>query len=85
MRYRNCIIHVLVCIAFAGCRIENNKRLEFALASADTNRTELEHVLEHYKNDTLKYMAARYLMENMPYHFTKDEYFVSPDGIRMLM
>ena len=46
--------------------------LEAALEQAGTNRAELEKVLRHYKDDTLKYRAACFLIENMPYHSYKE-------------
>lgn len=36
------------------------------------NRTELEKVLEHYKDDPEKYAAARFLIKNMPYRYGYD-------------
>lgn len=42
--------------------------LEYALKSAGDNRPELERVLAHYESDSLKYKAARFLIENMVYH-----------------
>lgn len=53
---------------------------EQALSMAGENRKELEKVLEHYKNDSLKLEAARYLVRNMPFHFSRMEYFLSPEG-----
>ncbi len=49
-----------------------HSRLQDALNAAGENRGELERVLEHFKNDpdTLKYSAAKFLIENMPYHYT---------------
>ena len=46
--------------------------LEQALEQAGTNRAELEKVLRHYRDDTLKYRAACFLIENMPYHSYKE-------------
>ena len=45
-------------------------RLNSALDQAGSNRDEMEKVLEHFKDDpdTLKYSAAVFLIENMPYH-----------------
>jgi hypothetical protein len=40
------------------------------LELAGSNRPELEKVLSHYKNDSLKLRAARFLIENMAYHYT---------------
>lgn len=47
--------------------------LERALKRAGDNRGELEKVLTHYRQrdeDSLKYKAACFLIENMPYHYT---------------
>lgn len=43
-------------------------KLEYALKLAGKNRAELEKVLTHYKNDSLKHRAAVFLIENMPYY-----------------
>jgi len=48
-------------------------RLDHALKLAGENRPELEKVLEHYKNDQLKYKAAVFLIENMPGHYSYDD------------
>ena len=51
------------------------------MALAGENRQELEHVLWHYKDDSLKLAAARFLIENMPYHFYEEEFYALPgDG-----
>ena len=45
--------------------------LERALQSSGNNRPQLEQVLRHYSRrhaDSLKYKAARFLIENMPGH-----------------
>lgn len=47
------------------------KPLEMALIQSGNNRKELEKVLNRYKqnpNDSLKYQAACFLIENMPYY-----------------
>ncbi len=44
--------------------------LEQALIVAGENRCELEKVLTHYKDDPLKLEAARFLIENMPGHYS---------------
>ena len=46
--------------------------LDFSLKVAGENRGELETVLAHFQNDpnSLKYKAARFIIENMPYHNT---------------
>lgn len=55
-------------ILISSCNDELNKSLEFA----DSNRVELEKVLEHFKDDSnpLKYRAACFIIENIPYHHT---------------
>lgn len=47
--------------------------MERALREAGDNRMELEKVLAYYRDDTLKYQAACFLIENMP-----DQYAVLP-------
>jgi hypothetical protein len=47
--------------------------IEETLRFAGNNREELEKVLEHYNHrgaDSLKYLAACFLVENMRYHYT---------------
>ncbi len=48
-----------------------NPNLDYALEQAGENREEIEKVLEHFRNDpdTLKYSAAKFLIENMSYHY----------------
>jgi hypothetical protein len=66
----------LVILILGSCLLISCKKyspLDKALIFAEENRTELEKVLEYYslnKSDSLKYKAACYLIENMPYHFT---------------
>lgn len=51
-----------------SCKPANNK-LEYALKASSSNRKELERVLSHYQDDSLKLEAAVFLIENMPGHF----------------
>lgn len=44
--------------------------MKYALEAAGDNRSELEKVLAHYKDDSLKYNAAVFLIENMPGHYS---------------
>lgn len=62
------------------CSCNKNKQLEYALQTAQKNRIELDAVLRYYKNDSLKLHAAQFLIKNMPYHFSQEEYFISPSG-----
>jgi len=69
---KNSIQITLLIFVLIGCT-KQSSRLEQALNFAGNNRTELEKVLDHYKNkpaDSLKYRAACFLIENMPYHFS---------------
>lgn len=61
------VVIMALAISLAGCRSD----VGYALKCAKGNRGEIEKVLEHFKDDpnTLKYKAARYLVENMPYHY----------------
>lgn len=44
--------------------------LEYALRQAGSNRTELEKVLDYYADDSLKLEAAKFLISNMPGHYS---------------
>ena len=55
--------------------LTGENRLEQVLILAGENRSELEKVLDHYKRDdqdSLKYKAAVFLIENMPGSFSSD-------------
>lgn len=56
-------------ILFAACSQGKDRKLMSALDFAGQNRAELEEVLAHYKNEPEKLAAARFLIENMPYHY----------------
>lgn len=62
----NRFIYIVFCV-FISCE---NSQLEYSLDFAQSNRKELEKVLDHYKSDSLKLKAARFLIENMPQHFS---------------
>jgi len=63
-------------LTFISCK-NSDSYLKYALEAAKDNRPELEKVLNHYKEDPLKYKAAVFLIENMPGHFS-----YAGDGIR---
>ena len=70
-------------ILSAGCR---HTDLENALRQAGENRSQLEQVLDHYRNDSLKYKAACFLIANMPGHYSYggevlDAYYFSVDSL----
>lgn len=65
-------IFINIVLVFGNCT-KADFYLESALMSAGSNRAELERVLEHYSMhaaDSLKYRAACFLIENMPYHYS---------------
>lgn len=74
------LLYTLVSFCLFACSQETDKELEQALQLSGKNRAELEAVLNHFKNDSLKLKAACYLIRNMPYHYSKEEYYLSPDG-----
>lgn len=73
---------VFLIYLLSSCSISKTDKvnIEQVLSMSGENRSELEKVLEYYKNDTLKLKAAQYLILNMPFHFSKVEYFLSPEG-----
>ncbi|WP_434502709.1 hypothetical protein [Prevotella sp.] len=64
------VYFVCICIIAIMASCESN--LDIALKDAGKNRQELEKVLNHFKDDPnhLKYKAAKFLIENMPYHYS---------------
>ena len=65
-------IMTLGILLLAGCLMSCDHIPEQALRQAGDNRAELEKVLAHFKDnpDPLKYRAAKFLIEGMPYHYT---------------
>lgn len=62
---------ILLISGLVSCQnFKKDKQLSFALERAGENRHELEQVLKHYENDSLKYQAACFLIENMPGHYS---------------
>ena len=53
-----------------SCVKPEDKALEEALAFAGDNRPEMEKVLAHYEGDSLKLEAAKFLIRNMPGHYS---------------
>lgn len=78
--WREGVALIAFLLGITSCSLQDNDRLEKALRAAGTNRVQLEAVLNHYRSDSLKEEAARFLIENMPYHYSSEEYFVSPEG-----
>ena len=57
-------------IIIFSCGPSDREQLNEALKFAGENRSELEKVLKHYENDSLKLKAAKFLIENMPFYFS---------------
>lgn len=57
-------LFVLACFLLPSCSGYSDD-LEFVLQVSGENRKELEHVMAHYENDSLKRKAAIFLIENM--------------------
>lgn len=67
------LFYLLFTLLLISCAQES--RLEQALKRAGNNRNELEKVLAHFSQDSLKYQAACFLIENMP-----EKYAIVPDN-----
>ena len=69
---------IVLLLSSCGSREENE--LRSSLNKAGRNRTELESVLSHYAkdSDSRKLEAARFLIRNMQYHYTR----TSPEIVR---
>ncbi|GHT13938.1 hypothetical protein FACS189426_19560 [Bacteroidia bacterium] len=69
----NTFIFISILFVCFSCKKENQNFLESSLKFAGENRAELEKVLEHYSQkteDSLKYKAACFLIENMPNYYS---------------
>lgn len=65
------MLRTLICIllgVLCSCAEHSDRHLDYALKQAGKNRAELEKVLAHYANDSLKLEAAKFLIRNMVYH-----------------
>ena len=62
---RVCGVYLIFITLLSAC---TNKvsHLDIALQQAENNKGELVKVLKHFENDSLKYRAACFLIENMP-------------------
>lgn len=73
MIYARFTLVVLIAVsALCGCRgVEGvDDKVEMSLNIAAGNRAELEAVLKHYENDSLRLAAAKFLIANMPGHYS---------------
>lgn len=82
---------IALCLLLCGCagELTPDDYLEQALELAGDNRSELEAVLDHYKDEPEKLRAARFLIENMPGHYSYrpgsriEEYYRLGKGVLM--
>lgn len=82
---------IVLCLLLCGCagELTPDDYLEQALELAGDNRSELEAVLDHYKDEPEKLRAARFLIENMPGHYSYrpgsriEEYYRLGKGVLM--
>ncbi len=72
MKKSTILIIVMGVFLWIGCFMSCDRLPEQAFQQAGDNRAELEKVLAHFKDnpDPLKYRAAKFLIENMPYNYT---------------
>ena len=66
------LIAALILVAFTGCSRED-QYIHYALKAAGKNKSELKSVLKHYRTvdkDPEKLKAAKYLIANMPVHYS---------------
>lgn len=66
---KHLVIFLQIMLLVSSC-VRKDANLRYALAAAGNNRSELEIVLEHYKDDPEKLDAAHFLIENMPAHYS---------------
>lgn len=78
MKHRFTFLYIII----FSCS-SKTEQLDFALQQSLKNRMELEKVLTHYKNDSLKYQSAVFLIENMPYYAYWESSEI--DSIKFLM
>lgn len=66
-------VYLIACLIIVSCS-KYSQGLEESLKLAGNNKSELKKVLKHYKKnteDSLKYKAACYLIDNMKWHKSK--------------
>lgn len=64
------IIPIIISLVFYGCTNSKQQLLEESLKFSGNNCAELKKVLSHYHDDSLKLMAAKFLIINM-----RDKYY----------
>lgn len=65
------ILNLIIVSLFTSCvNYNNDQQLYDALALAGSNRSQLEDVLNYFEDDSLGLEAAKYLIRNMPGHYS---------------
>ena len=85
-QYLSLVLFILV--VASGCsKHRTSADIEYTLLLAGENRSELEAVLKHYESDSIKLEAAKYLIINMPGHYSyldtvkADQFYDSIDSL----
>ena len=63
------IVIFLLFVSFS-CKNENLRLINNSTMLSDENKGEIRKVLDYYKNDSLKLEAAKFLINNMIYHYS---------------
>lgn len=63
------ISFILIILLYTACSSVNDEQLQYVMKLAGNNKAELEKVLQHYQNDSLKLEAAKFLIRNM-FHYS---------------
>lgn len=74
-------LYLLLIFSFYACQPLEDKKLEMTLVQAQSNRIELEKVLQHFsthKSDKLKLKAARFLIAKTNTKYSWN-YFQNPN------
>ena len=69
------VISFMLLVSITIFAAPQSKIIEKVLQLAGKNRPELQKVLDHYRNDSIKYKAAFFLIENMDTHYSQSYYW----------
>lgn len=70
MKLRQILSAACLCAVSVMSAQSTEDCLSYALSQSGSNRANLESVLSHYRNDSLKYKAACFLIENMSGYYS---------------
>lgn len=79
MFMNKCVLINIAILAFlTSCHTDTdlNTKIDHALEIAGDNRAQLQLVIDHYSNDSLRLKAAKYLIGNMPGHYSYPDTFL---------